>query len=279
MSKVLILGASGLLGQSVKSEFEKMEGYEVLSPSSKSLNLLEFKNVSAYFNEYNPEFVINCTGFNAVDEAETEDGFVKAKALNFNLLKNLVDICQANELTLMSFSSDYVFDGKSSEPYDEDASPAPLSKYAETKVMGENYLRENLDKFYLVRLSWLFGPGKVNFADKILARGRAGEPLRVVTDEVGKPTYAPDVAAEIPLMIESEDYGVYHLVNEGIVSWHRFAEEVLEIAGIDAKIEKIQASDLNLPAKRPKYTPLENTKWQKLRPHTEALKDYLKTNE
>jgi len=275
MKKILILGASGLLGQAIKTEFEKMEGYEVLSPSSKSLNLLEFENVSEYLNNHRPDHVINCTGFNAVDLAETEDGFEKAKAMNFDLLKNLTDICQSQECSLMSFSSDYVFDGKSNDPYTEEASPAPLNKYAETKVMGENYLRENLDKFYLVRLSWLFGPGKVNFPDKILARARAREPLRVVTDEIGNPTYAPDVAAEIPLMLESEEYGIYHLVNGGIVSWHRFAEEVLEIAGIDAKIEKITAADLNLPAKRPKYAPLENTKWQKLRLHIEALKDYL----
>lgn len=275
MKKLIIFGSSGLLGQSIKAEFLKMEGYEILTPSHAELDLLDFDSVKDYFAKENPDFVLNCTGYNAVDKAEED--FEKAKDLNFNLVKNLADLCVEFASVFMTFSSDYVFDGKSREEYSEDASPAPLNKYAETKVMAENYVRENCPQFYLIRLSWLFGPGKVNFVDKIIAKANSGEQLRVVSDEFGKPTYAPDLAAELPLLIETEDYGIYHLINEGVVSWYEFAKEILEKVGIDAKIEKISASDLALPAKRPSFSALENTKWQKLRPHEEALEEYLKS--
>ena len=272
--KVLILGSTGLLGQAMVDEF--VGDFEVLAPKRVDLDLLDFDALANFLNLNKPDIILNCAGYNYVDKAElNETERSLCFRLNAELPAFLADLQESLNYVLVQFSSDYVFNGKSPDGYEEDASPAPLSTYGQSKLDGEIGLSD-CSKVFLVRLAWLFGPGKEsNFVNVMRKLAESQDEISVVDDQKGNPTYTKDVAVEVRQLIETEQYGIYHLVNEDPVTWYDFAMEVFTKIGYAGKVKRVSSKEFKREAVRPQYSILLNTKWRKLRSHKEALKDYL----
>jgi dTDP-4-dehydrorhamnose reductase len=274
MRKVLILGSTGLLGQAMVDEF--VGDFEVVAPKRSELDLLDFEVLSEFIKSNQPDFILNCAGYNFVDKAElNETERSLCFRLNSELPTLLADLQESLNYVLVQFSSDYVFDGKNSIGYKENASPSPLSTYGQSKLDGEIGV-SGCSKLFLVRLAWLFGPGKEsNFVDVMRKLAKTHDEISVVDDQKGNPTYTKDVAAEIRQLIETDEFGVYHLVNEDPVTWYDLAMQVFTKIGYDGKVKKVSSKEFKREAVRPQYSILLNTKWKKLRSHKDALKDYL----
>jgi len=276
-TKVLIFGANGLLGSAVKNEFIKSEKHQVLAPRSSELDVLNYDDLQEYIETEKPKMVINCVGYASVDAPEN-DSLEKEKCfeLNYEYVKRLAEICAEQNIILVHFSTDYIFDGYKLEGYDEEDSGSPLNVYGKSKWEGEQAVFSSIKSFYLVRISWIFGPNGIDFIDKVMNRYRKGKDLQVVTNEIGKPSYTLDIAKALLNILErKKGFGVYHLVNEGSVSWHEFTLEFLAKLDLNVNVKKINSEIFNLPAKRPEVSILNNNKCEKLRLHTEALEEYL----
>lgn len=272
--KVLLLGKTGLIGSALFSEFEKSsDDFIVVAPSHIECDVTRTKELLQYVRGHMPDVIINATGYTAVDKAEEEPDM--AQKLNAEAVRGLAKIAAGLDIPLVHFSTDYVFDGSRKQGYSESDSPAPISVYGSSKAAGEKALTENLKKYYLVRTAWVYGSGGKNFVDTILERARTGEPLRVVGDQFGSPTYSVDLAQAVLRLLQGQKYGIYHLVNSGETSWYEFAVEIFHQLGIPQKIIPITSEQLNRPAKRPQYSLLKNTKLPPLRHWKEALSEYL----
>ncbi len=203
-----------------------------------------------------PRLVFNCAGYTDVDGAESRSEL--AMAVNAAGAQAVALACAEAGAHLVHISTDYVFDGKSGRPYREDDPPAPLSAYGRSKLEGERLVRQTLPGCLIVRSAWLFGPGRSNFVEKVVAKGRLGEPFAVVADEVGSPTYAPDLAEAVLDLGRSWTGGVLHVVNQGQASRLELARASLELAGIDpGLIRPVTSAELGLAASRPAYSVLE----------------------
>jgi dTDP-4-dehydrorhamnose reductase len=272
MLKVLLLGSTGLLGRAVKAEFEK---YDLESPSRSELDVTDFASLESYFSDNSFDFVINCTGYNAVDDAEKPENHEEVFLHNEKVPEMLAKLCEAHNCTLVQFSSDYVFDGENADGYSEDASYDPINVYGQSKMAGEVAVAENCSKYFVIRISWLFGPGKDNFVTTMLNLAKDRDVLTVVNDQFGKPTYTKDIALALHGFTESSDYGIYHLPNEDAVSWYEFAQEIFEIADVEIEVNPVPSSEFKRLAKRPGSSILINSKTDLLRSHKEALADYI----
>jgi dTDP-4-dehydrorhamnose reductase len=230
-----------------------------------------------------PRLVFNCAGFTDVDGAEVRPDL--AQAVNAQGAQAVAQACAEAGAHLVHISTDYVFDGLSRRPYREDDPPAPLSVYARSKLAGERLVGAALPGALVVRTAWLFGPGRVNFVDKVLAQGLRGEPFSVVEDEVGSPTYALDLAEALLDLGRRWVGGVLHLVNEGQASRLELARASLELAGLDpGLVRPITSAELGLPARRPAYSALDAGNAARLRgralpPWRDALSRYLSLKE
>lgn len=272
--KILLLGKSGLLGQAL---YKTLSGfYEIYAPDHKKCDITDPKMLEKQVANANPDIIINGTGYTAVDDSETHKE--EAFKLNSSAVKNLALISASKNIPLMHFSTDYVFDGEKSDGYTETDSPSPVSVYGASKAEGEKELMKNADKFWLIRTAWLYGPGGKNFVDTIInfARKNEGKPLKIVNDQIGNPTLSLDLAQAVLALLKGKSYGIYHIVNGGVCSWYEFAQEIFKILGIPQKIIPISSSELNRPAKRPKYSILKSSKVPELRHWKEALSSYLK---
>ncbi|MBU1741764.1 MAG: dTDP-4-dehydrorhamnose reductase [Proteobacteria bacterium] len=208
-----------------------------------------------------PEVVINAAAYTTVDQAEAEPE--AAHAVNEQGAKNLALACRDIGAGLVHLSTDYVFDGLADRPYLESDPPRPLSVYGQSKLAGERAVRKILPKALIVRASWLFGPGKTNFVKKMLDRARAGEPLRVVNDQRGCPTFSLDLAAAIRSLIQGGHQGLFHVAGSGEATWFDLTRAALEAAGLDpARVEPIKATGLDLPARRPAYSVLDCRRYE-----------------
>lgn len=274
--KVLLIGKNGLLGAAIKRTFEKR--FDVIAYESSDLDITDKQAVFASLEEIQPDLVINCAAYSNVERAEED--FEKAKNLNADAVEYLAKACNKAGADLLHFSTDYVFNG-SQDGYDEDATREPLNAYGRSKKIGEDALFEYHDRYFLVRISWLFGPDGNNFVDTMLRFGKDKDKMNVVSDQRGKPTYAPDVAEAVLDLVEKGDYGIYHLPNEGSTNWAEYAREIFELAGLDTKVNDISsqqfAKDFNSKVKRPACSILVNNKWRKLRPYKEALKSFIES--
>jgi dTDP-4-dehydrorhamnose reductase len=248
--KIIITGAKGQLGNSLQEILTQDQLFPIDLPE---YNLVSFKTTMDYIKQVRPDIVIHCAAKTQVDDCELKPD--EAYAANVIATKNVVNACQAVDATMVYISTDYVFDGKGTQPYKEYDSCNPQSVYGKTKWQGEEIVKMHLQRFYIVRTAWLFGDKGNNIVRTILKLADERKVLKFVNDQVGCPTYATDLAMAISQLIQTEAYGIYHVTNEGDCSWFDFARLIVEQAGKkDTTVEPITSEELSRPAPRPKYS-------------------------
>lgn len=244
--KIFVTGVGGQLGYDVVNELLS-RGHEVvgtdivdesniLAPYVK-LDITDGQAVKNVLNECKPDAVIHCAAWTAVDAAEETENYDKVKAVNVDGTNNLALACKMLGIKMMYISTDYVFNGLGEKPWDPDCKDyKPLNVYGETKLAGELAVSENLDKYFIVRIAWVFGKNGNNFIKTMLNVGKKYNELKVVNDQIGTPTYTFDLAKLLSDMIESDKYGYYHATNEGgYISWYDFARETFRQATLQGK--------------------------------------------
>lgn len=279
--RILVTGAAGQLGQDVVTEVEK-RGYEAISADRTQLDITDEGSVRAFITDVKPDAILHCAAYTNVDMAEED----KETAYNVNALGSeyLAKAASAINSKLLYVSTDYVFDGTASEPYEVDHPTKPLGVYGETKLAGEELIKKHLERFFIVRTAWVYGIHGNNFVKTMLKLGSERDELGVVHDQVGSPTYTVDLAKFMVDLAETEKYGIYHASNEGVCSWYEFAVEIFRQAGITVKVNPLTTEQFPRPAKRPKYSVLSKKKikdqgFSPLRDWKDALAAYLKESE
>lgn len=252
------------------------------------LDITKKKNVLAIIRNLNPDMVIHAAAWTNVDGCEVDGK--KAYKINSEGTKNIALACKAIGATLIYLSTDFVFDGKRKKPYKETDKTNPLGVYADSKLKGEAAVKKILKKYFILRTGWLYGKHGKNFVDTILKKAKNAEALKVVNDQVGSPTYTKDLAKAIRVLIDKISprsmvhgprNGIYHISNSGSVSWYDYAKEIIKLGGLQAKVAPISSKELDRPAKRPKMSVLDNSKFvkftgYKMRNWQEALKAYVR---
>jgi len=256
-------------------------------PNFQICDITNFEKTYKTITKINPEIVIHTAAWTNVDGAEKNPG--DAYRLNIIGTRNVALACQRFDAAMIYISTDYVFDGEKKEPYIEFDKANPLSVYGKSKYYGELIVQQLLNKFFIVRSSWLFGKNGKNFVKTILNLTKEQKEIKIVNDQVGSPTYTRDLAEAIKLLLTSHFslltglYGTYHITNSGSCSWYEFAKEIVKLVQSpksEVKITPIITEKLNRPAKRPKNSQLKNFFWElngfePLRNWQEALSDYL----
>lgn len=264
MAVILVTGASGQLGRELKVKSKNYFGYEFLFTDIDTLDITDGKKVRKFINQNFCDWIINCAAYNLVEKAETE--YDKAIQINSFAVKNLVDSIKGTDSRLIHFSTDYVFDGKSNVPYKETSVTNPLSAYGKSKLEGEISALQHPGSM-IIRTSWLYSEFGNNFVKSILNKGKVNEPLNVVFDQIGTPTYAADLADAVLLIISKViknqfafNAGLYHYSNEGVCSWYDFATEIINESGFNCKVLPILTKDLRSAVQRPPYSVLDKSK-------------------
>lgn len=279
--KILIIGAKGMLGTDLA---KVLSDYDLVLWDKKDIDITDFNHVQRSIPEVKPDLIINCAAYTAVDACEQKEYRKIASQVNADAVYLLAVQAKNLNIPLMHISTDYVFDGKSKNGYDEDSQAfGPQSVYGKTKYLGEKLLKENLTEYYLIRTSWLYGQHGKNFVDTMLRLGREKDQLQVINDQFGKPTYTLDLAQQIKYIIDKKmPYGIYHVTNEtmlGGITWYEFACKIFELAGIDIQVKPCSADEYPRPAPRPAYSALINTKLPQIRSWDKALQEYLTIKE
>ena len=278
--KIVVLGSEGMLAQDLIPLLTRE--YEMLSFDQDKLDITERGRVFDLLSSLKPDIVINCAAYNQVDQAETERE--TAFRVNADGVNHLAIACEEFGSVLCHFSTDYVFDGTSTRPYQPDDLPNPISVYGESKRAGEVFVQSILNRYYLIRTSSLYGKNGNNFVYAILRLAQEKEVLTVVQDQVMSPTWTVNLARGVVKLISSEDFGLYHLTDrtDGGISWFEFAKKILKVKGLTNKVEPTTSKELNRPAKRPDYSVLDTTRFTKHSgyepmPWQESLKRFLDT--
>ena len=246
--KILVTGASGQLGYDVCRELEK-RGADYRGVCSKDFRLDEADSVRAYLMQYAPDAVIHCAAYTAVDRAEDEPEL--CAAVNSMGTRVLAECCRELDAKLLYISTDYVFPGGGCEPYEVRDETGPLNVYGRTKLEGEQAVRECLEAYFIVRISWVFGLHGRNFVRTMLDLGAKDPAPRITGDQFGSPTYTRDLAPLLCDMVLTERYGVYHATNEGICTWAEFAQEIFRQAGMAVSVTPRKAAERPSRAVRP----------------------------
>ena len=278
MVKVIVLGKNGMLGSAFFSAFEKDNRFDITGYDRSDFDMTNFDRLGEVILDSSADFVINCVGYTAVDQCESDED--EAFLLNCDLCAKLAEFCNEAGSTLIHFSTDYVFDGENSNGYEEDALVDPINIYGESKACGENEIVENCVDYYIVRTSWLFGPNGKNFVDTMLRLSLERDELNVVSDQIGSPTYTLDLVASVIenfiVNDEKPEFGVYHITNSDTCSWYDFACEIFRVTKNNILVNPITSEDFPTPAKRPRYSVLINTKlYLPLPTWEDALERYL----
>lgn len=255
--KVLVTGASGQLGFDVCRELRQL-GIEHRGLSSKELDIRDGAAVQCMLEEYRPDAVIHCAAYTQVDRAEEEPE--QCFAVNALGTRNIARACAAVGAKLLYISTDYVFPGTGERPYEPEDETGPLGIYGKSKLEGEHAVRELLDRFFIVRISWAFGINGGNFIRTMLRLSETVDTVRVVDDQVGSPTYTADLAPLLCDMIQTEKYGIYHATNSGFCSWAELAEAVFACAGKSTKVQRVTTAEYGAKAPRPHNSRLSKTK-------------------
>lgn len=245
---ILVTGANGQLGFDVIKELNK-RNIECIGIDREELDITDEYAVNKYILRLKPECVIHCAAYTAVDKAEEEKEL--CYKINVNGTQNITKACKKVDAKMIYISTDYVFDGQGNTPFEIDGNINPLSVYGKSKYEGELKVKEILDKYFIVRISWVFGANGNNFVKTMIKLGKERESINVVCDQVGSPTYTADLASLLCDMAQSEKYGVYHATNEGFCSWAEFAEEIMKKANLNCKINYIPTSEYPTKALRP----------------------------
>ncbi len=257
---ILVTGSKGQLGQCIKKIEKNYPDLNFVHSDASELDITEKEDLQRFFSSKHPDFVINCAAYTNVEKAEKEPK--KAFKINAEGVKNLAEICSEQNSTLIHISTDYVFDGEKTSPYNEEDVSNPINEYGKSKLAGEIYVQETLEKHYIIRTSWLYSEFGHNFFKTILKKSETEQELTIVTSEIGTPTNANDLAKFILDLIikNNQKYGTYHFSNFGEATWYDFAEEILRVSG---KLESIMLKKTdNYPtfARRPKYSVLSKDK-------------------
>lgn len=277
MNNILVTGSTGQLGSDVVKELLK-RGYSTLSPNRSEFNLCSEDSIRNYILNSNCEAIVHCAAYTQVDKAEDEkDLCIK---INATATKHIAKCAKILDIPMIYISTDYVFDGTKDGKYTENDETNPINIYGESKLAGEKYVQEILDKYYIVRTSWVFNINGKNFIETMLRLSKANNQLSIVNDQIGSPTYTKDLSRLLVDMIETNKYGLYHATNEGYCSWYEFADTIFKLANINIDIKAINSNEYASRAKRPLNSKLSKDKLIefgfKPLPHWEdALKDYL----
>lgn len=273
--KIVVTGANGQLGREVAEQGKGL--HELVLVGHDDLDICDGNAVKAFFNEIQPDAVINCAAYTNVDQAESDfDGAFKVNVIGS---QNLAAACLEVGAKLVHVSTDYVFDGSGSESYREYDQVSPLGVYGKTKFIGENMVREILGRHYIVRTAWLYGEGN-NFVRTMLKLAKTNDTLRVVNDQIGTPTSTVDLTRTIFKLLASDSYGTYHATCQGQCSWYDFAVEIFKQANKKITVIPVTSEEFPRPAKRPAYSVLDNymlkmTVGDPMRNWQEALAEYL----
>lgn len=278
--KILVTGVNGQLGHDAVNELTARGHQAVGSDITDSysgaadgtavccvpyvrLDITDKAAVDAAFDREKPDAVIHCAAWTAVDAAEDEENKPKVYAVNSGGTRNIAEACKAHGCKLMYISTDYVFDGKGEEPWQPDCRDyAPLCVYGDSKLRGELAVSETLEKYFIVRIAWVFGANGKNFVKTMLSVGKKYDTVRVVCDQIGTPTYTLDLARLLADMVETDRYGYYHATNEGgFISWYDFTREIFRQAGYDTKVIPVTTAEYGLSkAARPFNSRLDKSK-------------------
>ena len=293
--KVLIIGSSGMLGVDLSCELAEsyeLYGFDIIhSPRStvhgfKKGDISNKNNVFDILEEVKPKFVIHTAAMTDVDGCELDRE--KAYKINTDGTANVALGCKKSGAILIYISTDFVFDGKKKTPYKETDKTAPLSVYGDSKLKGEKAVKKELEQYFILRTSWLYGKCGKNFVDTIAGKAVHEKVLKVVDDQVGSPTYTVDLAGAIHLLLTKRGTrdegrgmsGIYHVSNSGSVTWYEYAKEIVKLTGSGTRVIPISSEELNRPAKRPAMSVMDNSKFNKftghkLRDWKDALSEYI----
>lgn len=302
--KVLVTGINGQLGYDVVKELNR-RGYEAVGIDREQMDLTVPIQIKECIYNIKPEAIIHCAAYTAVDAAEDNEEL--CRQINALAVKDIAQCAKSLDIPMIYISTDYVFDGivdKGSSSleeaaytsedsnsiikdyyieYTEDDKTNPKNIYGQTKLEGELHVKEILDKYYIVRISWVFGENGNNFIDTMLRLAKDRDKLNIIGDQIGSPTYTKDLAPLLVDMIETDKYGVYHATNEGFCSWYDFAKEIFDVTGIDIDVTPIDASEYPTKAVRPMNSKMSKNKlidngFNKLRSWKDAVDEYLRND-
>lgn len=259
--KILLTGSNGQLGHDFKKIFDQ-KNIKYIATDYKELNIINDEDLKKFFQE-NEEIthIINCAAYNDVDKAETDK---KVWLLNAEAPKKLAEVSKEIGAVFVTYSTDFVFDGKKNSPYVEDDRTNGISEYGKSKAQGEKDVLETYDKSFVIRTSWVFGIANNNFNKQVINWSKSRDELNIVDDQESVPTYSADLAEFSWKLIQTEKFGLYHITNDGIASKYDQAKYVLEKIGWKGTLGKAKTADFNLPAKRPAYSKLNSAKVENL---------------
>lgn len=286
--KLLITGAKGQLGSELKRQLDAgksalgdipaaLHNAEVYYADIEEFDIANLQETSTFISHLSPDVVINCAAFTNVDLCETEQDL----AFKVNALgpRNLAIACQKTRAKLVHLSTDYVFDGNAELPYSEDYMPAPDTVYGRTKLLGENYIKEFCDKWFIVRTAWLYSMFGNNFVKTILRLSEKNGHIKVVDDQYGTPTNAEDLAHHLLKLLVTSEFGLYHCTGKGICTWYEFACAIVDNTKTVCEVEPCTTKEFPRPAPRPAFSALEHsmlraTIGDDMRSWEDALKDF-----
>lgn len=264
--KCLVTGVKGQLGFDVMKELDK-RGYEAVGVDIEEMDITDETSVDKVITEANPDVVVHCAAWTAVDAAEDEENIPKVMKVNAEGTENIAKVCKKMDIKMVYISTDYVFNGQGEKPWQPDDAREPLNVYGHSKYEGELAVQKLLDKYFIVRIAWVFGVNGNNFIKTMINLGKTRDKLTVVCDQVGTPTYTYDLARLLVDMAESDKYGVYHATNEGgYISWYDFTVEIMKQAGqYDDKYNQVEVSPVGsdaypAKAKRPANSRMDKSK-------------------
>ena len=275
--KVLVTGTKGQLGYDVVNELEK-RGHTAVAVDIEEMDITDAVSVERVITEAEVEAVIHCAAYTAVDAAE--DNVEICRRVNAEGTENIAKVCKKLDLKMIYISTDYVFDGEGERPWEPDDERHPLNVYGQTKYEGELAVEKYLEKYFIVRIAWVFGVNGKNFIKTMLKLSETHEELNVVDDQVGSPTYTYDLAVLLVDMVESDKYGRYHATNEGLCTRYEFAKEIFRQAGVEVKVNPVTSDMFPAKAKRPKNSRMSKEKldangFHRLPTWQDALERYL----
>lgn len=275
--RILVTGVKGQLGYDVVNELEK-RGHTAIGVDIDEMDITDAEAVDRVITEADVEAVIHCAAYTAVDAAE--DNLELCRRVNAAGTENIAKVCKKLDLKMVYISTDYVFDGEGERPWEPDDRRDPLNAYGIGKYEGELAVEENLEKYFIIRIAWVFGVNGKNFIKTMLKLGETRDEVSVVNDQIGSPTYTYDLARLIVDMVETEKYGRYHATNEGFCSWYEFACEIFRQAGMNVKVNPVTSDEFPAKAKRPHNSRMSKEKlsengFERLPSWQDALKRYL----
>lgn len=276
--RVLVTGVKGQLGHDVMNELAK-RGYEGIGVDVEEMDITDAEAVEKVMRKANADKVVHCAAWTAVDAAEDQEEI--CRKVNAQGTENIARMCKDLDLPMIYLSTDYVFDGEGTRPWEPDDERHPLNVYGQTKYEGELAVEKYLDKYYIVRIAWVFGLNGKNFIKTMLNLAKTHDTLTVVDDQTGSPTYTYDLARLLVDMLETDKYGRYHATNEGLCTWYEFAQEIFRQAGVDVKVVPVSSEKFAAKAKRPHNSRMNKEKlsqmgFERLPAWQDALQRYLK---